>query len=197
MHDNRRMTSKVSAFVIWALFAASLMFWALRLLAQSPKAPAHVVPASQSSALRGDLARLLGTTSVAVAAAAPAPAAASRFKLIGVAAPKGSQPQLIGVALIAVDGKPARAYRVGAKVDGELTLRALDWRTASLGPADGAGSLVLEMPPRAAAATGTLPPPSFSSEAPAPPVPSVAPTVPSNARPAPPAPTTDPAQQAR
>ena len=31
LHDNRRMVSRIAAFVIWAAVAASLVFWALRL----------------------------------------------------------------------------------------------------------------------------------------------------------------------
>lgn len=207
MHDNRRMPSKVSAFVIWALIAASIMYWGLQLLASSPKAPLNAVPASESSALRGDLARLFGAASVAVAAAPAAVAAPSRFKLIGVAAPKGKEPQAGGVALIAVDGKPARPYRVGAKVDGELTLRALDWRTASLGAADGTGGMVLEVPPRPVASTGTLPPPPplnsdtaplpAANTTPAPAAANASPSTPLGNRPPPATPISEAATQTR
>lgn len=163
MHDNRRMPSRVSAFVIWAVVAISAAFWALRLMARSPMPPAHAVPVAPSSA-KGDLARLFGAAPSATAAAPmPAPAAASRYRLVGIAAPKSGAGEDGGVALIAVDGKPARPFRVGAPVDGELTLRSVDLRTASLGLRNGAEAVILEIAPRSVAATGTVPPaPSMS-----------------------------------
>jgi len=147
--------------VIWAVVALSATFWALRLLARSPSAPPHAAPAGQMAA-RGDLSRLFGSTSTASTPTAVAPAAVSRFRLIGVAAPKSGSVESGGVALIAIDGKPPRPFRVGASVDGDLTLRSVDLRTASLGPRNGSETVILEMPPRSVAATGTLPPaPSF------------------------------------
>src|SRR5947208_10861261 len=111
------MPSRVSAFVIWALVAASVVFWALRLSVQGPSAPAYTVPVGDVAAVRGDLARLFGSTTVS-ALTATAPEASSRFRLVGVAAPVASAPQGSGIALVAIDGKPARPYRVGARVEG-------------------------------------------------------------------------------
>ena len=62
-----------------------------------------------------------------------------------------------GVALIAVDGKPAKAYAVGSRLDGELVLQAVSLRTASIGTAQGAMAVTLELPPLPPPATGTLP----------------------------------------
>ena len=152
--------------MIWAVVALSATFWAMRLLVRSPAAPPHAAPAPQSMAARGDLSRLFGT-STAGAPVAAAPAVMSRFRLIGVAAPKAGSPASSGVALIAVDGKPPRPFRVGAAVDGDLTLRAVDMRTASLGPRDGADTVILEIPLRPVAATGSLPPaPTFGAAPP-------------------------------
>ena len=38
-HDNRPMFARLSAFAIWALAAASVVFWGLRLGAAPPPAP--------------------------------------------------------------------------------------------------------------------------------------------------------------
>jgi general secretion pathway protein C len=163
----------VSAFVIWAVVALSATFWATRLLVRSPSAPPHAAPAGESVVARGDLSRLFGATTTASIPAAAAPAVSSRFRLVGVAAPKAGSQTRGGVALIAVDGKPPRPFRVGAAVDGDLTLRAVDLRTASLGPRDGRDTVILEIPPRPVAATGNLPPaPSFGAAAPSTTVPS-------------------------
>lgn len=89
------------------------------------------------------LARLLGASPV-LAAAEAAPSAASRFVLMGVLAGTASGG---GAALIAVDGKPAKPYRVGANVEPGLVLQSLGKGAARLGASmDGATTLALEMP---------------------------------------------------
>jgi len=159
------MPSRVSAFVIWAVVALGAAYWALRLLASPTAVPSHAAPAASSLVARADLTRLLGATAATTAAASPAPATSSRFRLVGVAAPKSGAVEDGGVALIAVDGKAARPYRVGAVVDGDLVLAAVERRSASLGPRDGDATLVLELPALPPAATGSLPPaPSLSGQ---------------------------------
>jgi general secretion pathway protein C len=62
--------------------------------------------------------------------------------------------------LIAVDGKPPRAFAVGAKLDTDLVLQSVGLRTASLGSAQsGTRSVLLELPALPPPATGTLPAP--------------------------------------
>lgn len=150
------MPARLSAFVIWALVAASVSFWGLRLFVKPAVAPSHTQLASDSGPARVDLTRLLGAPPVALAASVQAPAISSRFQLTGVMAPKVAGQQ--GVALIAVDGKMPRAYRVGAPIDGELVLQSVSLRTASIGPTSGAPAVVLELPVLPPAATGSLPP---------------------------------------
>ena len=153
------MLARISALVVWAFVAATVVFWGLRLLVRSPAAPASAVAVGESSAVRGDLVRLFGAAPTQVAAAAaPVPEAASRFRLLGVMAPRRSSGAGGGVALIAVDGKPARAYAVGTALDDSLVLKSVSLRSASIGPADGAPAVTLEMPQLPSAATGVLPP---------------------------------------
>lgn len=150
------MLARLTAFVVWALVAATAVFWGLRMFVRPQPAPAYAVAVGDGVAMRGDLSRLLGATAVAAAEkAAPAPELASRFKLLGVMAAK--QRDGAGFALIAVDAKPARAYPVGARVDGELVLQAVSLRTASIGPSQGSPAVTLEVPALPAPATGTLP----------------------------------------
>ncbi|WP_328580115.1 type II secretion system protein N [Ideonella sp. BN130291] len=160
----------MSAFFVWAALAASAVFWALRLGAGSPTAPAHTVPVSEVVVQRADLTRIFGAEPVAAPTEAPAPEVSSRFHLLGVVAPRVAGAP--GVALIAVDGKPPRAYRLGAAVDGEMVLQDVQARGVALGPQGGAATVRLELPPLPAAATGALPPPSFgAAPAPAAPLP--------------------------
>lgn len=152
------MLARLTAFVVWALVAATAVFWGLRMLVRPQPAPAYAVAVGDAAALRGDLSRLLGATPVAAAGpAAPAPELASRFKLIGVMASK--QRDGSGYALIAVDAKPARAYPVGARLDGDIVLQSVSLRSASIGPAQGHAAATLEVPTLPAPATGTLPGP--------------------------------------
>ena len=89
------------------------------------------------------LARVLGALPLA-AQAAPAVQLSSRFALIGVLSGRASGG---GAALIAVDGKPAKPFRVGATVDEGLVVQALGPRQAQLGPAVGEpATLTLDMP---------------------------------------------------
>jgi len=152
------MLARLTAFVVWALVAATAVFWGLRMLVRPQPAPAFAMAVGDGAAVRGDLSRLLGATPVAAAGPAmAAPELASRFKLIGVMANK--QRDGSGYALIAVDAKPARAYPVGARLDGDIVLQAVSLRTASIGPAQGSPAATLEVPVLPAPATGTLPGP--------------------------------------
>ena len=157
LNHNRRMLARLCAFLVWALVAATSVFWGLRLLVRSPPAPAHAVAVNEADAARGDLTRLLGAAPVAAVAAAASPDASARFRLLGIMAPKANSTNRHGFAVIAVDGKPARAFAVGARVDGELVLQSVSWRAASIGPAQGVPVMTLELPPLLAAATGALP----------------------------------------
>lgn len=152
------MKPRLFAFVVWAAVAASVMFWGLRLLVNSQPMPAHTVSVGDAGMVAGDVTRLLGTTpkeTVAAATTAPVSELSTRLKLTGVMAVKSAAGQ--GLALISVDGKPARAFSVGSRIDGDANLQAVSLRSASIGIGAGKAPVVLEMPPLAAANTGTLP----------------------------------------
>jgi general secretion pathway protein C len=148
------MQARVVAFVVWALVAASAMYWLLRLAASSPAAPGHTAAVATATLPRGDLTRVLGAAPPSAKAEPVAePALASRFKLLGVAAPREGG-ERVGLALIAVDGKPARGYPVGSPVDGEIVLQSVHPRGAALGPRGAAPQLQLDLPPLPPPATG-------------------------------------------
>lgn len=155
-HDNRRMSARFAAFVAWAAVAASLVFWGLRLWSAPIATPPHATVAAVAGAMQGDPARVLGRDAPpqASAAALPSTPADARFKLLGVVAPRAAGGGVEGVALIATDGKPAKAYRVGAAVDGELVLQSVRVRAASLGPRGQPAQVELQLPPLAAPASG-------------------------------------------
>jgi general secretion pathway protein C len=182
------MPARLSAFVIWAAVAASAVFWLLRMLVTPPRAPVQTVAVSTSASLRGDVSRLLGAPPAAAPAAAAVVDQAGRFRLVGVMAPKGDATVSgQGIALIAIDGKPARPYRIGGTVEGDLVLQTVSQRGALIGQRSAEPSVRLELPPLPPPSTGTLPaPPAFNAGAApvvAPPAPAPPPgaTVPGNA----------------
>jgi general secretion pathway protein C len=162
------MFARLSAFVIWSFVAATAMFWALRFTANPPRAPGYAVPVDRSAPAHGDLARLFGAAALVATANEARPEAASRFRLLGVMAPKAKshgESSDYGFALIAVDGKPAKAFGVGARLENGLVLQSVGMRSASLGPAEGERSMLLELPTLPAPATGVLPPPGAATPA--------------------------------
>lgn len=142
---------------MWALVAATALYWGLRVGVRTAPAPAHTQTARPTLAARADLGVVLGTDPPPAAAAAAEVAADARFQLIGVVSPRATQAAREGLALIAVDGKPPKAFRVGAVVDGSTVLQAVAARGATLGPRDGAAVVALTLAPPAPAATGVLP----------------------------------------
>lgn len=154
------MAQRWWTFVIWAAAAACAVFWVLR-LGVSPIA----VPSQAALALdaappsRADLSRLLGAPlQAASAAAAPEPepvAESARFRLLGVIA--GGRGAGGGVALLVVDGRPPRPYRVGAPIDAGLMVQSVTRRGVAIGPPGAPPSVRLELPPPPPPATGELP----------------------------------------
>jgi general secretion pathway protein C len=152
------MLARWTTLMVWALAAGSALFWGLKLAARPAGLPAQALVASAGTSLGGDLSRLLGVDAAPLATPADAePAADARFALVGVVTPRSPQAAREGVALIAVDGKPARAYRVGAAVGESHVLRAVSARGATLGPQDGSAAIALNVAPPLAAARGSLP----------------------------------------
>jgi general secretion pathway protein C len=159
------MLSRFAAFVIWAAVAGCAVFWAMRLLPSPIDVPAHATLVSTADASKGDLARLFGSSAATpvVSTAAPEVPSDPRFQLIGVVAPRSPAARGEGLAVIAFDGKPPRAYRVGMRVDGELMLQAVRARGVSLGPLGEPPQVDLELPLLPPPTTGVpgmgLPPP--------------------------------------
>lgn len=154
LNDNRAMRSdshtvwgvRLGTLLVWALAAASAAYWGLRLSARAPDVAVPPAPAAAAAADAQAMARLLGAAAAPAVVAQAAPPLSSRFALVGVLAGEDGES---GAALIAVDGKSAKPYRVGAEVDAGLVVQLLTERQVHLGPAlGGAAAVVLEMPLR-------------------------------------------------
>jgi general secretion pathway protein C len=136
---------RLAAFVLGLLLAASVAYWVLHWPHQDagrplpPAAAADVAPAADPAAL----ARLLGAESAMVMSPAGSDAS-NRFRLAGVIASGSGQ----GVALLSIDGKPPRPYRVGSTLEEGLVLQSVEPRRVALASdAQGPVRLRLELVP--------------------------------------------------
>lgn len=143
MNTHRVWAPRVTTFSVAALAAASMTYWVLKwsVSTELQLAPVAMVDDAPVDSLA--LVRLLGGAS-AVSVASASPSASSRFALLGVLAGGGSR----GTALISVDGKPAKPYKVGGVVADNLVLQSVAARRAVLAAgANAAPELMLEMKP--------------------------------------------------
>ena len=147
------MSERLVALLVWILVGWSAGFFALRLWPQPLQLPAALPATGATAPLVLD--RLLGSAAPAAVAVATQD---SRYRLLGLVAPKGADLQgEQGVALIAVDGAPPRALRLGQAVDAEMKLLKVEAHGVSLGT-DGQVRVQLRLDPPAAATQGQLPP---------------------------------------
>jgi len=173
----RKWTLRLITALLWALAAASAVYWGLRLAGPGTTrvvpSTAQAVPAGDASARQAAIARILADAHAATNS--PVALAPSRFSLLGVVA-QGSG----GAALLVVDGKPARPYRVGSQIDEGLLLQSVGPRHVVLAAsATGPALQRLELPGPMAAAAAAAPPasaqvpqvPQATPPAPAAPVP--------------------------
>ncbi|MEY4765536.1 MAG: hypothetical protein RI907_2209 [Pseudomonadota bacterium] len=157
------MASRFFALVVWAAVAASVAYWGLRWFSRPAAVPAHATPVTLDAAVKGDMRRLLSGPAQPASGPAQAMGEAqtliSRLKLLGIVAPR-NESDPAGIALLSLDGKPARAVRIGTAIDGTFVLRTLTQRSAGIGPADGPVAASLDLPPLPPPATGMQPAPT-------------------------------------
>lgn len=139
--SQNKLGLRAITLAVWALAAGSAMYWGLRLTSS----PGVVAPLSAGTTAVTALdplvvARFLGATAPKAVQQA---SISSRFALQGVVAgsPGG------GAALIAVDGQPARSFRVGTVIEEGLVLQSATARQVNLSETlDGPVVATLDMP---------------------------------------------------
>lgn len=142
-------TVKITTFLLWAMAAGSAAFWILQNvhsavpISADADAKAAITPsAAAEQNLTSQVATALGAKNPVTPTAASALAAMqSRFQLQGVL----SVGDKSGAALISVDGKPAKPYRLGVAVDDGLEVTSIKAREASIG-SNGVAAFTLELP---------------------------------------------------
>jgi len=140
------MASRLLTLAVWALVLASAVFWALKVFSSRTVLPPNTQIPTPSLAMGGELRRLLGTSVKAVEEDDGPTGSSDRFHLLGVVAPRGADHSPQGVALIAVDDQPPKAWRTGSVVDGDTVLLAVNHHSVQLGPRGGPATTELTLP---------------------------------------------------
>ena len=132
---------QLATFCMWLAAVGSGAFWVLHINGAQNASNVPVAAMPQTDLLDGSkLAKILGATEPEVATPANM---TDRFSLKGViSGARGKE-----AALIAVDDKPARAFRVGSSIEDGLILQSVAGRNITLAAtADGPAVLTLKMP---------------------------------------------------
>jgi general secretion pathway protein C len=171
---------RLATFLLWLAAAASGVYWALKFVqgVSTPANAAVVAPPAAAAVDTAALAKGLGGGAPVNAAARPDAVAvtnvnASRFVLTGVVMGRSGGQSL---ALIGVDSKPAKPYRIGAQIADGMVLKSVQSRQVLLAASVQAPAAVtLDLPKQASASVGMAPPIAPPPVAPAYTAPLVAP----------------------
>jgi general secretion pathway protein C len=192
--DANSWTLRLFTLLVWLLVGLCTAYWAFKFVTTTPVEATAALATPTVVVDSKAIAKLLGATDNVAKQPATIAAASTKFVLFGLAATAGGK----GYALIALDGKPARPYRVGSLVADDLVLKSISKTgvvlAASLTADDGVS---LELPerkpinttaiaalnqiaiPPASPPASTLPaPPRFPAMNPNNAVPTVAPVLP-------------------
>lgn len=141
MVSSRLLVGAVT-FAVWAVAAGSALYWGLYAAgAQNKAVPPSAGSAQTISVDSQVVARALGALAPAGSASAAAPEVVSRLALRGVVTHDGR-----GAALIAVSGKPAKPFVVGAEVESGWKLKSVSPRAAVLSSGEREASLQMPAP---------------------------------------------------
>ena len=150
--DANSWTLRLFTLLVWLLVGLCAAYWAFKFVTTKPVEATAALATTTAVVDSKAIAKLLGATDN-VAKQPTTTAASTKFVLFGLAATAGGK----GVALIALDGKPARPYRVGSLVADDLMLKSISKTgvvlAASLTAADGVS---LELPERTPINTATI-----------------------------------------
>ena len=142
-------TLRLFTLLVWLLVGLSGTYWAFKFITTKPIEATAALAASTVVIDSKAVAKLLGATDNT--GKKPATTVAStKFVLFGLAGTAGGQ----GVALIALDGKPAKPYRVGSLVADDLVLKSISKTGVTLATSvNSSDGVTLELPERKPANT--------------------------------------------
>lgn len=150
--DTNRWTLRLFTLLVWLLVGLCAAYWAFKFVTTKPVEATAALATPTVVVDSKAIAKLLGATDT-VSKQPTNTAASTKFTLFGLAATAGGK----GYALIALDGKPARPYRVGSLVADDLMLKSISKTgvvlAASLTSPEG---VTLELPERKPANTTAI-----------------------------------------
>jgi general secretion pathway protein C len=139
-----RWTLRLFTLLVWLLVGLCAAYWAFKFVTTKSITATAAMSRPNLEVDSKAIAKMLGATD-SVAAKPSIAAASTKFVLFGLAATAAGR----GVALIALDGKPAKPYRVGSLVADDLLLKSISKTgvvlAASLQSPDG---VTLDLPAR-------------------------------------------------
>lgn len=156
-------TLRLFTLMVWLLVGLCVAYWAFKFITTKPLEATAALAVPTVAVDSKAVGKLLGATDGIAVKAVNMPAS-TKFVLFGLANSVGGQ----GFALIALDGKPAKPYRVGTLVADNLVLKSISktgvMLATSLKAPDG---VTLELPARKPAnmvAINTIPNPSAQQQ---------------------------------
>ena len=127
--------SRLVTLLVWLAVGLSAAYWLLRWQGgQNVASQAQVAVGAAFAADPQQIAKFLGAVENTPVAIAAPPMVSSRFGLVGIAKAAVDR----SVALISIDGKPPKQFRIGAVVESGLVLKSVSSRSVELAPAVGA-----------------------------------------------------------
>lgn len=113
-------TLRLFTLVVWLAVGLCAAYWAFKFVTTKHVEATAALPAPTVAVDSEAVGKLLGATDIVAVKVINTPAS-TKFVLFGLASTARGQ----GVALIALDGKPARPYRVGSLVADDLVLKSI------------------------------------------------------------------------
>lgn len=166
-------TLRLFTFLVWAAVGLCAAYWAFKFITTKPvEATAAIATPAVVVDIKA-VAKLLGATD-GIAAKSTNTLASVKLTLFGLA----TSPSGHGIALIATEDKPAKPYRVGAKVTDDLVLKSISKVDATLAASSTApDGQKLELPSRKPATfvASSTPNPAAQLQAPSVTIPSAIP----------------------
>jgi general secretion pathway protein C len=120
-------TLRLFTFIVWVAVGLCAAYWAFKFITTKPVEATAAIAAPAVVVDTKAVAKLLAATD-GIAAKATTTLASVKLTLFGLATTRSGQ----GVALIATEDKPAKPYRVGAKVTDDLVLKSISKVDATL-----------------------------------------------------------------
>jgi general secretion pathway protein C len=137
-------TLRLFTLLVWAAVGLCAAYWAFKFVTTKPVEATAAIAAPAVVVDSKAVAKLLGATDNIALQAINTPAKV-KLSLFGLA----TTPTGHGIALIATEDKPAKPYRVGAKVTDDLVLKSISKVDATLAASTTApDSQKLELPSR-------------------------------------------------